>query len=442
MSSTNSVSGVDSDAAAPARHLARKDVVKITIACFLAWVFSVYDFTLFGTLLPEIAKDFGLTVSESTALATWVTVGTFVISVALTPLLDRYGRRTMLIVTVLGAAVSSGATGLAVGALSMVIIRSFSGFGYSEEVVNSMYINEVYGKSKRRGLIYGMVQGGWPIGALMAAGLTSILLPLVGWRWSFVIAMLPAIGVAIAARRLPESPVFLGLQKMKAARTIGNADEVHAIAAEYDIPATPENKAHLSELFGQGMRLHSICTLLVWFLNWMAVQVLLVLGTTVLTDGKGISFANSLLILVTGNAVGYLGFIIHGWLGDKFGRRATVIVGWTLAFLVTVAMLLGPSDPGYIYTMYALTSFFMSGPVAALMFYMGEAYPPHIRGLGMNVAHMMGPLGAIAGAGLLTFLLSIGLPMVTSALLSGSLPLLIAALLMFGTRRVEQHHTH
>ena len=38
---------------------------------------SVYDFTLFGTLLPVIAEDFGWSVAESTAINTYATIGVF-----------------------------------------------------------------------------------------------------------------------------------------------------------------------------------------------------------------------------------------------------------------------------------------------------------------------------------------------------------------------------
>jgi hypothetical protein len=35
------------------------DVKRATIVAFFAWVFAVYDFILFGTLLPEIGKHYG-----------------------------------------------------------------------------------------------------------------------------------------------------------------------------------------------------------------------------------------------------------------------------------------------------------------------------------------------------------------------------------------------
>lgn len=416
-----------------------RTLVKITLVCFLAWVFSVYDFTLFGTLLPVLAKEFGWTLTESTTIVTWVTLGTLVVSLGVGPLLDRFGRRPALILTVMGAALCSGATGLVVGPLSLVLVRAFSGLGYSEEVVNSVYLNEMYGKSKRRGFLYGLVQSGWPVGAMLSAGLTAWLLPLVGWRWCFVLAMVPAVAVAMAATRLPESPVFRALKRVRHLRHEGSPEEADALEAAYELPVG-SHKPHIRELFVPGLRRHTICMLLIWLFFWMPVQVFAVLGTTVLTAAKGISFDNALLILLIANAAGFAGYIFHGWLGDHFNRRRTVILGWSIATVLTVVLLVGPSTPGFVIPLYALVLFFFNGPVSALMFYMAEATPAHVRGMSLNLAHIMGPIGAMLGSALLTLVLSLGFSMTTAALVAGSLFLGLSVLLLFGTNKVEQHH--
>ncbi len=214
------------------REVTPKMLMRVSVVCFLAWVFSVYDYTLFGTLLPKIADDFGWSTAQATTIATWVTAGTFLVALSVGPLLDRVGRQRALVVTIIGAALSSGLTGLAAGAVSLVVIRAFSGFGYSEELVNTVYLNEMYGKSRRRGFMYSFVQSGWPVGALVSAGLTAILLPHVGWRWCFVIAMVPSILVALAATRLPESPAFAALQEVRRLRAAGEPSEADALAGE------------------------------------------------------------------------------------------------------------------------------------------------------------------------------------------------------------------
>jgi MFS family permease len=435
MSSTSMAKGVP----AWERPVTSKTLMRVSVVCFLAWVVSVYDYTLFGTLLPKMADSFGWSTAQATNVATWVTVGTFVIALSVGPLLDRVGRKRALVITIVGAALSSGFTGLAAGAVSLVVIRAFSGFGYSEELVNTVYLNEMYGKARSRGFMYSFVQSGWPVGALVSAGLTAVLLPTVGWRWSFVVAVVPSILVALAASRLPESPAFAALTEVRRLRAGGNTSAADDLAKRVGLTVSGEAKATLRDVFAPGLRRHTICLSLAWLFNWMAIQVFSVLGTTVLTQGKHVPFNNALLVLVLANAVGFAGYLFHGWVGDRIGRRTTIIAGWSVGAVLTGLMLLGPSSSAFVIPLYALSLFFLTGPYAALLFYMGESFPAQVRGLGPNVAHTMGPVGAIVGSALLSILLGAGASMVVAALITGSVFMLASGLVMLGTRHVDQH---
>ncbi|MGI4893588.1 MAG: MFS transporter [Janthinobacterium lividum] len=419
------------------RVITPRTLLGVSAVCFFAWVFSVYDYTLFGTLLPKIAEDFGWSTAFAAGVNTWVTVGVFLVSLIVGTLLDRFGRKRALIITVLGAAISSGLTGLAGGAVTLVLIRAFSGFGASEEVVNAVYLNEMYAKAKRRGFMYGVVQAGWPVGALVAAGLTAIILPHLGWRWTFVVAMVPAILVAIAASRLPESPSFAAIKEVRRRRQVGDITGAESLAAAHGLSTTDHRPSKVRDVFTPQLRRHTICLSLAWLFNWMAIQVFSVLGTSVLTEAKGFSFENSLVVLVLANAIGFCGYLFHGWIGDRIGRRTTIIAGWTIGALVTGAMLLGPDSSTYTIITYSLSLFFLTGPYAALLFYMGESFPAQVRGMGTNVAHVMGPVGGIAGSALLTVLLSSGTGMRTAALITGSVFMLLSGIVMLGTRRTH-----
>src|SRR4028119_2279909 len=70
-----------------------KTIRQVSVVCFIAWVASVYDFTLFGTLLPVIAEDFGWSVVEATAINTYATIGVFIVALAVGTIIDRMGRK-------------------------------------------------------------------------------------------------------------------------------------------------------------------------------------------------------------------------------------------------------------------------------------------------------------------------------------------------------------
>lgn len=439
----DAVTEVPSDKVAPWDvEITQGQILYASLTCFIAWVASVYDYTLFGTLLPVIAEDFGWTTAQATAVNTWATIGVFAISLIVGTILDKLGRKKALILLVIGGAISSGLSGLATGIASMVIIRSFSGFAVSEEVVNSVYLNEIYKKARNRGLMYSLVQSGWPVGALLAAFMVSWLLPTVGWRGSFFIAAAASIIVIVMALKLPESPVFAAMKEVERRRKAGDIQGAQQLAAQHDIEVDHGHDLGIKGVFTPELRKHTISLSLVWLLSWMAIQVFAVLGTTVLVEAKSVTFESSLQVLILANAVGFVGYLFHGWLGDRIGRRNTVLIGFVLGGLASLALLVGPSTDSFVYGMYALTLFFLLGPFAAMLFYMGESFPPQVRGMGANVAHVMAPIGAIIGSALVSVLLTMGFPMGTTAIIAGSAPLVISGLLMFGTRHVDHTATH
>jgi MFS family permease len=106
--------------------------------CFLAWTFAVYDFVLFGNLLPPLAHDLGWTEATSASINTWVTVGTAAVAFAVGPIIDRFGRRPGIIIAILGAAIASVLTAVAgwvvgvtagVGLVALILVRSMAGLG-------------------------------------------------------------------------------------------------------------------------------------------------------------------------------------------------------------------------------------------------------------------------------------------------------------------------
>jgi MFS family permease len=421
------------------------DVKRATIVAFFAWVFAVYDFILFGTLLPEIGRHYNWDAAAQAEIATLVAVGTAVIAFAIGPVLDRVGRRAGLQWTVAGAAVCSGLTvlGGALGQVPLVLIRSLSGLGYAEETVNATYLNELYAAAndaklnKRKGFIYSLVQGGWPIGALIASALTAVLLPRIGWQGCFIFATFPAIVIFFMTRRLKESPQFLLHKQIRVLRESGRDSEARTLAGEHRVDYEEHSRAGLAQAF-QGNALRA--TLVLGggiLLNWSAIQVFSVLGTTVLTRVHNVSFENSLLILVLSNVIGYCGYLTHGWVGDRIGRRNTLAIGWMLGGLAFAAMLMGPSSTAVVVALYSLGLFFLIGPYSAALFFIGESYPTAIRGTGSSIVHAMGPIGAIlAGIGV-TAMLNQGSDWLHAALWFGALPCFLSGLLVFFAKHVK-----
>ena len=418
-----------------------KQTRKATLIAFLAWLFAVYDYILFGTLLPEISRVFGWDEATASLVSTLVSVGTAIVALAVGPIVDRIGRRRGMILTVSGTALASAASAVTPGAGYLVGVRALGGLGLSEQAVNATYLNEIYAVTedekikKNRGLVYSLVQGGWPLGVLLASAFVAIFLPLVGWRGCFLLAVFPAVVIALLRRGLKESPQFELELQMRKLRKEGRGAEADTLAQQYGIE--PQQSAPLLEIF-RGTALRNTLVLgFAWLVNWFGIQVFSVLGTTVLTEGKQVSFTGSLIMLIVINAVGYLGYVFHGWIGDRFGRRNVIAIGWLISGVFFALTLTVAHGTVAVVALYSLGMFFLIGPYAALLFYMGECYPTRSRATGTSFLNALSQPGAIIAGLIVTSMLASGSNWNTAALLVGAIGTFASGLVMFAARKVS-----
>ncbi|WP_413100643.1 MFS transporter [Streptomyces sp. Inha503] len=435
---------VSSDPVAPTRRLPRigvRHTRKATAIAFFAWVFAVYDYILFGTLLPEISDRFGWSEERAALVSTLISAGTAIVVLGVGPLVDRLGRRKGMILTVSGTALASAASAGTVNAGYLVGVRSLGGIGLSEQSVNTTYLNEIYAVTedeaikKRRGFVYSMVQAGWPTGTLVAAAFVAVFLPLVGWRGCFLLATFPAVVIALLRRGLPETPQFELERRLRRLRREGKADEARRVAAEYGVDEG--SSAPLLEIFRGRARRNTLVLSFAWLANWFGIQTFSVLGTTVLTKAKGVSFANSLVLFIIINAVAFAGYLFHGWAGDRFGRRNVIACGWILSGVLFALMLTVAHGTVAVVVLYSLGMFFLVGPYAAMLFYMGECYDTRCRATGTSFINAFSQPGAIAAGAIATAMLASGAHWDRTALLVGAVGIFLSGFVMFAARRVD-----
>ena len=437
-------------------RVTERDTRIATWICFFAWTFAVYDFVLFGNLLPQLAADVGWTDSYSTAVNTWVTVGTALVAFVVGPLTDRLGRRKGIIISVVGAAVASLLTAVAgwvigavagIGVVVLVLVRSIAGLGYAEQAINATYLNELFAhtysddpaKVRRRGLIYSLVQSGWPIGSVLAAVSVYLLFPIGGWALCFIVAVFPAFFMFWAARYLKESPQFAVRHQAETLLAAGRSEEAHQLADAAGIDLTDRSAPAAAAFKGESRR----STLVIgsaFLLSWLGVLAFAILGTSLLTaeDGKGITFDNALVVLIISNATAFLGYLFHSWLGDRIGRRNTIAIGWLFSGLSFGGMLLAPAGSyALIVALYSAGLFFLIGPYSALLFFNGESFPVHTRATGGALINAAGQVGAVLGGLLITLALSSGMTWLQAAFWFGVIPIFASGVIILGARNVD-----
>ncbi len=421
----------------------------VTIIALLAWTIAVFDYGLLGTLLPAMQQSFGWTPATSYAVNTWISVGSAIVAFGLGPVIDRLGRQKGMMITVGGTAIVSALTAaIPVGLAAMsagliVIVRAFGGLGFSEQAVNATYINEVYQvtederKRKRPGYYYAWIQGGWPLGFMFASALSLLLLNVVGWRGLYLVATVPAaVLVWVISRSIKETPQFKLHHRLNELERSGKTDAAHALAASYNIEHS--SAAPLKRIWEPHMRGNTIAFSIAWIVNFFGIMSFSILGSSVLKNAKGVHLSEAFWMLIIINLIAYFGYVFHGWLGDKIGRKPTIIIGWIISS-VFFALMLSPavSNPTLIILTYAGGLFFLVGPYAAIQYFMAECYPVSCRATGVTFIGAMSQPGIIIGGALFT-MIAASLGTGAAALWVGAGGILISGLVMFFTKRPRE----
>ncbi len=413
----------------------RRQVTYTAVVALLAWTFAVYDLITFGNLLPVIQQEFGWSNATASYVATLVGLASLVVALSVGPVIDRLGRRFALMLTTGGAAISSGLAAFAMGPVSLVVFRALSGFGMSEQAVNAAYLNEVFGP-RAKGFLYGIVQSGWPLGVMLSSALAATLLTHVGWRGVFLVATFPLIVMLLLRFGLRESPYFVKIRHLRQLKAAGDSGAAEDLARRWKLDMTGDRPNTYAGLFTPALRRQSIALGAMFFFKIIADSQLTVLATSVLGQAKGIDLTNALWTIFFGNGVAVLGYLFLGWLGDRIGRRETVIIAQTLAALCTFALLFLASSLTAVVIGYALVLFFAQGAAAPFFAYVGESFPTRVRGSGAAFINITGPIGGIFGPLVYGLLQQAGAsPTVAAA--SGGVAALAAAACLLAARSIR-----
>jgi SHS family lactate transporter-like MFS transporter len=182
----------------------RADQRNALIAGFLGWTLDAFDFFVLTLVLGAVAKEFNRSV-PAVALTITATLAMRPVGALIFGLLaDRFGRRLPLMLDVIFYSVIEVLSGLAPSYTAFFVLRLLYGIGMGGEwgVGASLSMESV--PARRRGLLSGLLQGGYAVGFLLAAVAYYAVFPHWGWRVLFFIGGLPALLVLFIRAKVRE----------------------------------------------------------------------------------------------------------------------------------------------------------------------------------------------------------------------------------------------
>ncbi|MFT9004976.1 MAG: MFS transporter, partial [Liquorilactobacillus hordei] len=351
----------------------KNETNKLLLTTGMAWLFDAMDVGMLSFIIAALKTEWNLSESQMGWIGSISSIGMAVGAIFFGILADRFGRKDILIITLLLFSITTGFSAFTTTYALFLILRFFVGAGLGGELpVASTLVSENV-PFKSRGRIVVLLESFWAGGWILAAVISYFIIPSWGWRVALLISALPAFYALYLRYGLKESMVVWNKK----------------------IKKQPLLKENLLNLWNSHYYKTTIMLWIVWFMVVFSYYgMFLWLPSVVILKGYGLMHSFGYTLIMT--LAQLPGYFVAAWLIEKWGRK------WVLTtFLVGTAIsAVGFGSASTLISLLLfgiLLSFFNLGAWGALYAYSPEQYPTSVRASGTGIAAGVGRLGGILG---------------------------------------------
>ena len=364
----------------------------------VAWTFVAMEILLVGFVQPIFAGIWNLNGTWQGLVNSSALAGSLFGSLVLGRAADRIGRRSIFQFAILWYALFTAITALSWGPWSVMTFRFLAGIGLGAMLVVDPSMLTEYLPPQRRGRLLVVLDFFWPIGLLLATGLSYLFLVQVGgnwsWRWLFLAASFPAFMAFLVRRSLPESPYYLARQGRteEAAEVLEEITGRPVAADEFTAPEA--ERSSVRELIDPALRKTSAVMIAVWVALNISYYGLFLWLPVVLNGDK---FSLDIYLLLTLSALSqFPGYAAAVWLVERIGRKPTLATFLLLGGVSAYAFAAADSTAVYVTALF-FVGFFNLGAWGAVYPYTSELFPTRVRASAFGMLEGVGKGAAIAG---------------------------------------------
>ncbi len=338
---------------------------RLVLAAFLGWFLDAFDQVALLLVLPEIGKQFGVSLTAMGLVITAQSCGRILGNLGWGWLADRYGRKLTFMLGVIWFAAFSGLSGLAWSYSALLVIQLLFGIGFGGEWTASASLLMETVPERSRALASSLMMAGYEFGFFAAAGAQALVLPLFGWRSLFFIGIAPAFLAIFIRVGIGESPVWLRTQGERRGDATGHATE-------------PKTRFRMNPAAWQACAFMAA-------VQFLTAAVYSFYPTLLKTD-RGFTPDDVFAAIAAFSVGSIIGKLLCGWAASRLGEKPVILVCLALAVIGIVpfasaahlslalptAVLLGASSNG----IFALVPHFLS-----------QRFADAVRSFGMGLAY-------------------------------------------------------
>lgn len=377
----------------------------IVVLFGVGWAMDAFEVTLIGNVLGALREHFHLGANAmSLILGAWF-AGLMLGAVCFGYLADRFGRRRIFLASLVLYGVSTLGAAFAPSFAALMLLRLLAGIGVGAEysAINAAIAELV--PSRNRGRASAWVLNFWPLGSLVAALLSwlvlSVLPPDLGWRVVFGFGGLIALSSAWLRRHLPESPRWLE-SAGRGSEAVAIVDAIAAGMTNVPLPDAPPVRRRVER------EQLAIWTLLRRYPARLALGAVLDFSEAsgyyglfaflplVVLPALNLTAAQLPVFYLAGSIGALFGGLAAAELLDRWGRFATVTSFYLATAIGTIALAFGTNLGAVaIGAGFALLNLLATGSWIAAYPTFSELFPTPLRASGIGASVAVGRIGAM-----------------------------------------------
>ena len=381
--------------------------------CFLVVVADGMDVAIMGFVTPSILQDWSISRPAFGIVISAAPFGLVIGALVAGPSSDRFGRKVVLIASILLFGLLTLVTAYASTPAEMAVLRLLAGMGMGAAMPNATTLMSEYAPQRRRSLMITVMFTGFNLGSAAVGLAAGYLIPLYGWRSVLVLGgVVPLLLVPVLAVFLPESARLLALRGAgsgKIAATLGRVTGHRFSGNETFISAEPPLQARkrIGVLFSRGYGVTTVSLWVTYFMGLLVIYLLTGWLPTIMKDA-GLSIATAANVTAMFQIGGTVGAVVVGWTMDKARPAFVIGAAYLCGGLCVLALSqLGVVSPALAALVFSV-GFCMSGAQTGLNAFAPGCYPTMARATGVSWMLGIGRFGSILGSAVGGALLGLG----------------------------------
>lgn len=359
--------------------------LKLLMVIGTAWLFDAADVALLSFIMPLLKKEMTLTDGQIGLVSSITTVGMMIGAVLFGYLADKFGKKNIIIITLLLFSVSNLFLALTTDVNQFLLVRFITGIGLGGElpVATTIIADSFSGHQRSKMLI--LVDSFWAIGWIFASLLAFLFMPVYGWRPTVIITSVMALYTLVIRRHLPEQTNVKN-EKLQLSVT-------------------------LKKIWSPEFRRATLCLSILWFIIMFTYYGMFLWLPSVLIK-RGFSVVHSFGYTLLMSFAQLPGYFLAAYLMGKLSRKK--VLGIYLIGTIIGAFLFGTAQTVWLVVLSScILSFFTLGAWGIMIALTPTQYPIEIRGVGIGFTQSIGRIGATIGPYLIGFSLGIGINVAT-----------------------------